>query len=96
MLRIINYEDLETRVHDGTHTKITFKPGDKIRLSRGIEEGKHVVKVTAPWGNVYNLGTYESEEAARKALQKYDSDLMKGYPLRITENTTIEILYLQE
>ena len=92
----IDYKNLETRVHDGTHTKITFKPEDEIKLCRGIENGKHVVQVIMPWGNIYKLGTYESEEATREAFQKYDSDLKKGYPLRINGGYSIEILYPQK
>ncbi len=48
MLKILNYKDLETRIHKGIDTKIIFKPEDKISLRVGIQEGEPIVEIVMP------------------------------------------------
>jgi len=86
------YHNLESKVYSSRKIKLKFKKGDKIRLERGIEEGKYVVLLTMPWGNLYTLGEYESEEKAKNAFQKYDSILKKGGLIRIDERYSAKIL----
>jgi len=92
MQRSIHYENLETKIYSGSDVLITFQPKDKIELRRGIEEGKHVVSLVAPWGNIYKLGTYDDEITAQKEFKKYDNYIQKGYSINITSLHTIQMI----
>ena len=92
MLQVIAYDDLEAKVHSGKETVISFRPDDQIQLRRGIAEGRHVVELIMPWGNIYKLGTYDDEASAKTDFERYDSCLRKGYAINITSCGTAQVL----
>lgn len=93
MLLAIDYKNLEKIVYSCKDASITFAEGDEIQLNRGIEKGEHVVQIIMPWKNIYRLGKYDSEEEAKQAFQKYDLEIKKGYPVRIINSYSAEILH---
>lgn len=86
VMQEVNYKNLETRVHRGKDTKVEFRAEDKIELHFGIENGKPVVNIHMPWGGIYNIGTYATEEKAREEFEKYDSALNEGRSIKVYLN----------
>lgn len=96
MQEFIDFEDLETKIHIGKETKISFLLNDEIELSRGIEEGEYVIRIKMPWGNIYNLGRYDDQVSEKSDFDKFHGYLNKGYPIHITSVHTAEIIISHE
>ena len=86
------YKSLETKVHTGSKTKITFLPGEKIKLSRGMEEDEHIIRIITPWNNTYNLGRYDDETSAKKDFDKFHNFLNRGYQIHIAPDHTVKLI----
>lgn len=92
-LRTVNYKNLETRTLESVNIKIKFGLEDKIGLRRGIKEGKPIIEVVMPWGNVYKLGEYKTEKEQEKIFIEYLHNLLiENYFIRITGVSTAEII----
>ena len=93
MQTFIDFENLETKIHTGNNTKISFLENDKIELRSGIEEDSdYVIDIVVPWGNIYNLGRYDNEASAKSDFDKFHDYLNKGYNIHITSVHTAEII----
>ncbi|MBT7706065.1 hypothetical protein HN747_01320 [archaeon] len=92
MLNDDGYSALEEEIFNTKNISMSFRPGDKVELRLGVVGGRSKVSVLMPWGNIYDLNTYVSEEQARQEYNKYSTQLKESYTIHITGLRTAEII----
>ena len=84
---------LEERIYTGSEIAIAFFPTDKIELKLAQEDDTYVIQFTAPWGNVYGLGSYTTEKRARKQFVHFQELLQQKHLIHILSPYRAEIIH---
>ncbi len=89
-LRLIDYQKKRSKSYKGL--RLMSIKDDTFELEMGIEEGTPVIQIVAPWGSIYELGKYETEFAANKAMDRFEKLLERRYGLRIIDSSNAKLV----